>query len=51
MMRRMGSAGGVIDEPRLMGIMSAYGVQPLDGLVGDVIGEIVELAILALGDA
>ena len=51
MMRRMGGAGGVIDEPRLVGVVRADGVQPLDGLVGDVIGEVVELPVLALGDA
>ena len=51
MMRRMGGAGGVIDKPRLVGVMGADGMQPLDSLVGDVVGEVVELAILALGDA
>ena len=51
MMRRMGGAGGVIDEPRLVGVVRADGVQPLDGLVGDVVREVVELPVFALGDA
>ena len=51
MMRRMGGAGGVIDEPWLVRVMCADGVQPLDGLVGDVVGEVIELPVLALGDA
>ena len=49
--RRVGGAGGVVDEPRLVGVLRAHGVQPLDRLVGDVVGEVVELPVLALGHA
>ena len=49
--RGVGAAGGVEDHPRLVRVLSAHRVQPLDRLVGDVVGEVVELAVLALGDA
>ena len=49
--RGVGRAGGVVDEPRLVGVLRAHRVQPLDRLVGDVVGEVVELAVLALGHA
>ena len=49
--RGVAAAGGVVDEPRLLRVLSADRVEPLDGLVGDVVREVVELAVLALGDA
>ncbi len=49
--RRVGGTGGVIHHPRLLGVLRAHGVQPLDGLVGEVVGEVVGLAVLALRHA
>ena len=49
--RGMGAAGGVEEHPRLVRVLGTDRVQPLDRLVGDVVGEVVELAVLALGDA
>ncbi len=44
--RRVGRAGGVVDEPRLVRVLRTDVVQPLDALVGDVVGEVVELAVV-----
>ena len=49
MMRRVGAASGVVQEPGLLRVLRAHGVQPLDGLVGDIIGEVVLFAVLTLG--
>jgi hypothetical protein len=46
----MAAAGRVVQHPRLLGVLGADGVQPPHGLVGDVVGEVVELAVLALRD-
>ncbi len=39
--RRVGATRRVVHEPRLLGILSAHGVQPLDRLVRQVVGEVV----------
>ncbi len=49
--RRVGAAGRVVEEPRLLGILRADRVQPLDGLVREVVREVVRLAVGALGHA
>ena len=49
--RRMGRPRRVVHEPRRGGVVTTNAVQPLDRLVGDVVGEVVELAVLALGNA
>ena len=49
--RCVAAASGVEQEPGLFRILGPNRVQPLDGLVGDVVGEVVLLAILALGHA
>jgi hypothetical protein len=50
--RGMATAGRVVHHPGLLGVLGAHGVQPLDGLVGDVVGEVVLLAVVvALGHA
>ena len=49
--RRVGAAGRVVEEPRLLGILRPYRVQPLDGLVGEVVREVVRLVVRALGHA
>ena len=46
---RMCRAGGVVDEPRLLSVLRTDGVEPLDRLVGDVVGEVVQLLVLTLG--
>ena len=50
-MRRVGAAGRVVEEPRLLGILRPDRVQPLDRLVGEVVREVVRLAVCALGHA
>ena len=47
--RRVAAAGGVVHHPRLLRVLRAHGVQPLYGLVGEVIWEVVRLSVLALG--
>lgn len=42
---RVGGAGRVVQHPRLGGILGPHGVQPLDSLVGEVVGEIVGTAV------
>ena len=49
--RGMRCARGVVDEPWLLSVLRAHGVQPLDRLVGDVVGEVVGLPVLALRHA
>ena len=49
--RRVAAAGGVVHEPWLLRVLRAHGVQPLDGLVGEVVREVVRRAVLALGYA
>ena len=46
--RRVAAPGRVVQEPGLVGVLGTNGVQPLDRFVGDVVGEVVELAVLAL---
>ncbi len=46
--RGVAAAGRVVHEPRLLRVLGADRVQPLDGLVGEVVGEVVLLAVLAL---
>ena len=48
--RGVAAAGGVVHEPRLCGVVRPDRMQPLDRLVGDVVGEVVELAVVAFGD-
>ena len=47
-MRRVRAPGGEVDKPRLGRVLGAHRVQPLDRLVGHVVGEVVLLAVLAL---
>ena len=49
MVRRVSAASGVIHKPRLLRILCAYGVQPFDGLVSNIIREVVLFAVLAFG--
>jgi hypothetical protein len=42
--RRVGGAGRVIHHPRLLGVLRPHAVQPLDGLVGEVVGKVVRFA-------
>ena len=49
--RRVAAAGRVVHHPRLGRVLRPHRVQPLDRLVGDVVGEVVRLAVLALGHA
>ena len=49
--RRVRGARRVVDEPRLVGVVGADRVDPLDRLVGDVVREVVELPVLALRHA
>ena len=49
--RRVGAAGRVVEEPRLLRILRADGVQPLDRLVRQVVREVVRLPVGALGHA
>ena len=46
--RGVRAAGRIEHEPRLLGVLRADPVEPLDGLVGDVVGEVVLPAVLAL---
>src|SRR5215467_1759897 len=50
-MRGVRAAGGVVHEPRLGRVLGPDAVQPLDRLVGQVVREVVRLAVSALGDA
>ena len=47
--RCVAATGRVVHHPRLGGVLRADRVQPLDRLVGEVVGEVVLLAVLALG--
>ncbi len=49
-MRRVRAAGGVVHEPRLGRVLRPDAVQPLDRLVGQVVREVVLLAVPALRD-
>ena len=42
------ATGGEVHEPGLVRVLGAHPVQPFDGLVGHVVGEVVGLAVLAL---
>ncbi len=44
-------AGGVVDEPWLLRIVGPHRMEPLDRLVRDVVGEVVELPVLTLRHA
>ena len=46
--RRVAAAGRVVHEPRLLRVLRADGMKPLDGLVGEVVREVVERAVLAV---
>jgi hypothetical protein len=50
-MRCVGATGGVVHEPGSLCVLRPDGVQPLDGLVGKIVREIVRLPVLALGHA
>ena len=41
LVRRVGAAGGVVHEPRLVRVLGAHLVQPLDRLVGQVVRQVV----------
>ena len=43
MVRRMDGAGGEVDEPRLLGVGGVDLVEPADGFVGHVGGEVIAL--------
>ena len=49
--RRMAAAGCDVGEPRRLLLLRADLVQPVDRLVGEVVLEVVLLAVLGLGDA
>ena len=49
--RGMAAAGGDVREPRRRLLLRADPVQPVDRLVGEVVLEVVLLAVLGLGDA
>ena len=51
LVRRVAAAGGVVQEPGLVRILGAHGMQPARGLVGQVVRQVVLLAVLALGHA
>ena len=47
-MRRMAATGRVVQAPRLLGVMAANAVQPVDRLVGHRLWEVERLAVLTL---
>ena len=47
--RGVAAAGRVVHEPRLPGVLGSHRVQPLYGLVGEVVGEVVQLAAFPSG--
>src|SRR5450755_1096324 len=47
-MRCVAATGRVVEAPRLLGIVAADTMQPIDRLVGHRLGEVERLAVLAL---